>query len=81
MAGNNDGNYLKHNKSIYVPTEDLFKDPLQLDFPDVGHMEVYPNRDSLPYIELYGIPETETIFRGTFRYPDWCEILNSMKSN
>jgi saccharopine dehydrogenase-like NADP-dependent oxidoreductase len=50
-----------------------------LNFPGVGQLEVYPNRDSLPYIELYGIPETRTMVRGTFRYPGWCEILDSMK--
>jgi saccharopine dehydrogenase-like NADP-dependent oxidoreductase len=79
MAGKNDGQYLLHKKKKYVPTEELFRDPLKLDFPDVGAMEVYPNRDSLPYIDLYGIPETETIFRGTFRYPGWCEIMDAFK--
>ena len=79
MASNNDGNYLLDNKNIYVPTEDLFKNPLKVDFPDLAPLEVYPNRDSLPYVDLYGIPETETIFRGTFRYPDWCEIMDNFK--
>lgn len=80
MAGNNDGKYLRHGKEKYVPTEDLFKDIYRVDFPNVGILEVYPNRDSLPYIELYGIPETKTMFRGTFRYDKWCEILDAFKS-
>lgn len=42
-------------------------------------LEVYPNRDSLPYVELYGIPETKTMFRGTFRYTKWCEVIDAMK--
>jgi saccharopine dehydrogenase-like NADP-dependent oxidoreductase len=42
-------------------------------------MDVYPNRDSLPYKELYGIPEAKTIFRGTFRYEGWCEIIDALK--
>ena len=79
MAGNNDGQYLRDRKIIKVPTEDLFKAPLKLNFPETGPLEVYPNRDSLPYIELYGIPETRTMVRGTFRFPGWCEILDYMK--
>lgn len=80
MAGNNDGKYLRKGKVTYVPTEDLFKNPIKLDFPKVGELEVYPNRDSLPYVELYGIPKTKTMFRGTFRYDKWCEILDAIKS-
>ncbi len=30
--------------------------------------EVYPNRNSLMYQELYGIPEAHTVIRGTIRY-------------
>ncbi len=79
MASNNDGKYLRHGNEIYVEPIDLFKNPFKIDFPDVGPLEVYPNRDSFPYIELYGIPETETIFRGTFRHKGWCESLDAMK--
>ncbi|MDP2423696.1 MAG: saccharopine dehydrogenase C-terminal domain-containing protein [Bacteroidales bacterium] len=80
MAGNNDGNYLRHGKKVYVPTEDLFKNPLKANFPGVGVLDIYPNRDSMPYIGLYGIPETSTMMRGTFRYPGWCESLDAMKA-
>lgn len=80
MAGNNDGNFLKNGKVKYIPTENLFRDPLKVDFPKVGTLDVYPNRDSMPYIKLYGIPEAKTIMRGTFRYEGWCEIIDAMKS-
>ncbi len=80
MAGNNDGNYLRHGKKVYIPTEDLFKNPLSVNFPQVGKLDIYPNRDSMPYIQLYGIPETQTMMRGTFRYPGWCESIDAMKA-
>lgn len=79
MASNNDGHYMRHNKEIYVEPIDLFKDPFKVEFPDVGELEVYPNRDSYPYVDLYGIPETNTMFRGTFRHKGWCESLDAMK--
>jgi saccharopine dehydrogenase-like NADP-dependent oxidoreductase len=80
MASNNDGKFLKHANITYIPPKDLFKNPIKTEFPEVGMLEIYPNRDSLPYIELYGIPETKTIFRGTFRHPGWCESLDAMKA-
>ena len=80
MAGNNDGRYLRHGEEIYAPTENLFKNPLSVEFPEVGKLDIYPNRDSMPYIELYGIPETKTMMRGTFRYPGWCESIDAMKA-
>ncbi|MDY0253186.1 MAG: saccharopine dehydrogenase C-terminal domain-containing protein [Tenuifilaceae bacterium] len=79
MAGNNDGKYLMKGRVVEVPTEDLFKKPIKMHCCDVGDMEVYPNRDSLPYIELYGIPEAQTIMRGTFRYPKWCDVIDAFK--
>lgn len=79
MAGNNDGKFMRNGKEVYIPTQDLFKNPLQIDFPKVGKLEVYPNRDSISYIDIYGIPEVKTIQRGTFRYKGWCETLDLMK--
>jgi len=80
MASNNDGKYLRKGKVVEVTTEDLFKNPIKCEIDSVGPLEVYPNRDSLPYIELYGIPETKTMFRGTFRYEKWCEVLDGIKA-
>jgi saccharopine dehydrogenase-like NADP-dependent oxidoreductase len=44
----------------------------------VGWFEVYANADSLPYLEIYGIPEARSIYRGTIRYPGWCETICKM---
>jgi len=79
MAGNNDAKYLKHGEIVEIDTSDLFKDPFKVCFPEVGILDVYPNRDSISYIDIYGIPETETIFRGTFRFQGWCKILDALK--
>ncbi len=80
MAGNNGAKFKKNGKIIEIPTSDLFKNPMQIDFPEVGKMEVYPNRDSLAYIDIYKLPNVETMFRGTFRYPNWCESLDAIKA-
>ena len=80
MAGNNEAKFLKNGEVVEVSTENLFKNPLQIDFPEIGQMEVYPNRDSLAYIDIYHLPDIKTMFRGTFRYPNWCEIMDAMKA-
>jgi saccharopine dehydrogenase-like NADP-dependent oxidoreductase len=79
LAGNNDAHYLRHGKEVSISTKDLFKNPFEVNFPDVGKLDVYPNRDSMAYQTIYGIPEARTVFRGTFRYKGWCETLDVMK--
>jgi saccharopine dehydrogenase-like NADP-dependent oxidoreductase len=79
LAGNNNASYLRHGKKVLIPTEKLFTDTFTVNVHGVEELQVYPNRDSVPYIDLYGIPETETMYRGTFRYKGWCEALNALK--
>lgn len=80
MASRNDAKFLRHGKVAYIPPVDLFKNPFSVDFPQVGKLEIYPNRDSMPYVDLYKIPETRTMYRGTFRHPGWCESLDAIKA-
>lgn len=79
MAGNNDARYLRHGQMAEVSSSDLFKNPMIVDFDTIGKLEVYPNRDSASYINIYGIPETKTMMRGTFRYEGWCESMDLIK--
>jgi saccharopine dehydrogenase-like NADP-dependent oxidoreductase len=78
-AGNNTARYLKDNKEVNIPSKELFKHTFMVDFPGVGELEVYPNRDSINYIDVYNIPEAKTLFRGTFRYKGWCETIDALK--
>ncbi len=80
MASNNGARFLKNGQVIDIDTSDLFKKPMVIDFPEVESMHVYPNRDSLAYIDLYGIPEVKTMYRGTFRYENWCAALDLLKA-
>jgi len=79
LASRNSGLYLKKGRKVSVEPINLFKDRFTFDFQGIGELEVYPNRDSINYIDIYGIPEVSTIFRGTFRYRGWCETLDAMK--
>jgi len=79
LAATNDGRYRENGKEVYVPTEKLFDSPFYVKVEDVGELEVYPNRDSIPYATFYHIEDADTIFRGTLRYPGWCEIWSTIK--
>lgn len=79
LASRNNALYLKKGKRVCIDTENLFKSKFLYDFPGAGMLEVYPNRDSVSYLDIYGIPEARTIYRGTFRYRGWCETLDAMK--
>jgi saccharopine dehydrogenase (NADP+, L-glutamate forming) len=80
MASNNGARFLKNGQVVELDTSDLFKKPMVIDFPEVESMHVYPNRDSISYIDLYGIPEVKTMYRGTFRYENWCAALDLLKA-
>jgi saccharopine dehydrogenase-like NADP-dependent oxidoreductase len=77
LAGKNDGRYRKDGEEIYVPGPELFSHYWHLEIPGIGELEAYPNRDSLGYIELYGLEGIPTMFRGTLRYKGWCDTLKA----
>ncbi len=79
LAALNDGRYLKDGKVVNVSSEQLFEHYWFLDIPGAGTFEAYVNRDALPYIELYGIQETRSMYRGTLRNVGHCESWNYFK--
>jgi saccharopine dehydrogenase (NADP+, L-glutamate forming) len=78
MAGRNPGRFLKEGLVVDIPGPELFRHYETVQVPDAGAFEGYPNRDSLGYIELYGLKDAITMFRGTLRYPGWCKTLKAV---
>lgn len=78
MAGKNPARYLKDGETVDVPGPELFTHHWPCPIVGFGELEVYPNRDSMPYVESYGIPMAKTMFRGTLRYPGWCKTLKAI---
>jgi saccharopine dehydrogenase-like NADP-dependent oxidoreductase len=74
MAGRNDAKYLENGKIVEIPGKQLFKNHWPLSVEGMN-FETYPNRNSLPYIETYGLKDTRTMFRGTIRNIGWCDTL------
>ena len=75
----NQADYLRAGKGETVAGEDL------MDWAKLVHiggldLECYPNRNSLLYKDIYGIPEIGTLIRGTLRYPEFCQIMQLAKA-
>lgn len=79
LAATNNGRYLKDGNIIDVKPEALFEHYWLLDVPGAGTFEAYVNRDAVPYIDLYRIPETKSMYRGTLRNIGHCESWNYFK--
>jgi saccharopine dehydrogenase-like NADP-dependent oxidoreductase len=78
MAGKNPAHFLWDGDEVSIPGEELFQHHWPVEVEGLGTFEGYPNRDSLPYMELYGIRPSRTMFRGTLRYPGWCATLSTI---
>jgi saccharopine dehydrogenase-like NADP-dependent oxidoreductase len=78
MAGRNDARYLKDGKEVFIPGPELFGNRWPLKVADGYEFEAYPNRNSLPYIETYGLKGVGTMLRGTLRNPGWCATLKAI---
>ncbi|MBC7249752.1 MAG: saccharopine dehydrogenase NADP-binding domain-containing protein [Anaerolineae bacterium] len=81
LAGKNPARFLKDGQVINIPGEELFDHywtvPVEID-GQVIDFEGYPNRDSLPYMETYGITSARTMFRGTLRNVGWCATMKKL---
>ncbi|MGV9168409.1 MAG: saccharopine dehydrogenase C-terminal domain-containing protein [Promethearchaeia archaeon] len=78
LAGTNDAHFLRDSEEVHIPASELFGTCEQMQIQGLGSFEGYPNRDSLSYIDIYSIPETNTMIRGTLRYPGWCKTLKAI---
>jgi saccharopine dehydrogenase (NADP+, L-glutamate forming) len=78
LASRNPSQWVQEGKIVSFPGEQLFENYTLQDVPDIGTFENYPNRDSVPYREIYGINEAKTVYRGTFRMIGWCETMKKI---
>jgi len=75
LASGNSARFLKNREIVDIPGADLFSHYRLYSVESAGWFEDYPNRDSVPYRDIYGIEDVETMYRGTLRNLGWCETL------
>lgn len=69
--------FIRNGRYKYIPYHKLFTRYETIHVPGYGDFEAYPNRDSLPYRKVYGLPKLPTIIRGTLRGPGYCQAWDS----
>lgn len=78
LALRNSARYWKDGKIEDVSSEDLMSTAKPYYIYPGYALVAYPNRDSTIYKERYGIPEAETVIRGTLRFqgfPEFVKVL------
>ncbi len=78
LAGQGTAQYLQNGKYKYIPYNRLFEQFKVVDIQGMGPYEVYANRDSLLYREIYGLSDIPNIQRGTIRNVGFCEAWNAL---
>ncbi len=73
LAGKSGAVYKEKGEIITEPYETLFnaKRTVSTGNEEIPVLSYYPNRDSIPYMEMYGLQEAETFIRTTLRYTDF----------
>ncbi|EEB10070.1 aminoadipic semialdehyde synthase, putative [Pediculus humanus corporis] len=72
--------YLKDGKTITIQGGgELMNYVHGLDFLPGFALEGFANRDSLSYIEAYGLHDAHTVLRGTLRYNGFSETIKSIQ--
>ncbi len=78
VAGTQPARYLGDGIERRVDGRVLFDHYWPYDVHGLGRFEVYPNRDSIPYCETYGLRDMDTMVRGTIRYPGWSRGMKAV---
>jgi len=81
LAGKAGAVYLDKGEMVEKKYESLFKNEESVSFSDNNNtfkFGYYPNRNSLPYIDLYQLNGIQTFVRTTLRHPDFMDGWNNL---
>jgi saccharopine dehydrogenase-like NADP-dependent oxidoreductase len=78
VAGQATARYLENGLIKFIPPNRIFTQTKPIKVGKEGVFESYANRDSLSYIEPYGIQSAKTVLRGTLRRKGYSEAWNCL---
>lgn len=76
LAGQGTAKFLEGGKFRFIPYQQLFSRTTPITVPGYGEFDGYANRDSLKYVNAYGLDSCETVVRGTLRNKGYCAAWN-----
>ena len=76
VAGQGVSQFILNGRYKYIPYHRLFDRVMTRKILQYGDFEVYANRDSLKYREIYGLDDIPSLYRGTVRKPGFAKAWN-----
>ncbi|MCW3076725.1 MAG: saccharopine dehydrogenase L-glutamate-forming [Bacteroidetes bacterium] len=76
LAGQGTAQYLQDGLMKFIPYNRLFTQIDKIEIEPYGKFDAYANRDSISYIDPYGIYSIHTMLRGTLRQEGYCKAWN-----
>jgi saccharopine dehydrogenase-like NADP-dependent oxidoreductase len=76
LAGQGTAQYLENGVVKFIPYNRLFRQTDLIEIDGFGKFDAYANRDSISYIDIYGLEGVRTMLRGTLRQHGYCKGWN-----
>jgi saccharopine dehydrogenase-like NADP-dependent oxidoreductase len=76
LAGQGTAQYLEDGQIKFIPYNRLFTQTDVIETDGFGKFDAYANRDSISYIDVYGLGHIKTMLRGTLRQHGYCKAWN-----
>ncbi|RLD87140.1 MAG: saccharopine dehydrogenase, partial [Bacteroidetes bacterium] len=76
VAGQGVSQFIINGQYKYIPYHRLFDRIMTRKILQYGDFEVYANRNSLKYREIYGLNDIPSLYRGTVRKPGFAKAWN-----
>jgi saccharopine dehydrogenase-like NADP-dependent oxidoreductase len=76
LAGQATAQYLENGLIKFIPPNRIFEQTASVNIANYGVFEMYANRDSLSYIEPYGLQKATSVIRGTLRKKGFSQSWN-----
>ncbi len=78
MAGSSGAIYRSNGETLQVTYQEVFSNCSEVNIPRLFQLSWYPNRDSLSYVDNYGLEGIDTFIRTTLRFPSFCRGWNKI---
>lgn len=77
---NNDARFLEDGVEKYIPGTHLLYSSKPIKVNPALTFEGYPNRNSIPYKDFYGLDDCTKVIRGTLRYNGFAVIMSGYRN-
>lgn len=76
LAGQSVAQFIENGQYKFIPYQRLYSRARTYSVLNYGEFEMYPNRDSLSYRDVYNLKDIQTLIRGTLRKAGYCKAWN-----